>query len=253
MVKTKGLNVDLPTILVGSVLNFVVVAVAGSLLSASFEHRLAEQRADHAKAERDAELRGERRYQVMRSQVDKVEEALDRLADDMGNRIHAIRGLYTAMVKGDPRLEATRWDEYQAAVARWDQAIGGHRCRLWRTLGRDVANDVNNYETDDPSLLAPQSIHGRFFVIHRRLLDIHERLHAHRCAFEPGVQKALADKINGLDLLTDGFTEQMNRLLDQQRIRLQDGQARNSRNPSQPPVGPQPAGTAPDPKAEPGS
>jgi len=150
----------------------------------------------------------DRRFEMLRRRLDRAEPALDEVAELMRIRIFATRGVFDTIIAGDATSGAARWHSYMDAVQQWNTKLSSSRSKLARFVSADAAQELHNYETSTPDrLVRPRSIHGCFFVVHRRLDSMMRCLQKTDCHVSIDDRRAFAKILDELDDKTELFVE----------------------------------------------
>jgi hypothetical protein len=192
------INGDLGRLLVG----FVLTTVVGGALINWYQHSTKQSEQSLEAERRKFEWERDKRFEMLKRRLDNGERAIEQIADAMDSRMYRLREAFDAIRDGMSADD--RWRQYAESVEAWNRSLGSNRSRVRRLIGEEAAQEFQNFETDDVTLSAPRSIHGRFFLAHRMLLEYR------RCRREGAcVEKAaqLAPVLNQLDIATDAFVE----------------------------------------------
>lgn len=152
----------------------------------------------------------DRRFEMLKRRLDRAEPTVDEVADLMKARILGLRSVFDAVIKQDGPGAAARWQTYMEAVSQWNGKLSSNRSRLARLVSVQAAQELHNNETDEPAkVIDPKSIHGCFFLVHRRLEPMV------RCVQTPGCQVSVTNRreyarlLDSLDVKADAFVNHL--------------------------------------------
>jgi hypothetical protein len=149
----------------------------------------------------------DRRFEMLRRRLDKAETALDEITELMRTRTYAMRGVFDSIIANDSAAVSARWRPYMDTVQQWNTKLSGNRSKLCRFVSMQAANELQNYETSTPDrLITPKSIHGRFFMAHRRL-DAMSRCLQTGGPVTAEERRAFAKTLDELDDTIDSFVD----------------------------------------------
>jgi hypothetical protein len=152
----------------------------------------------------------DRRFEMLKRRLERVEPIVDELADLMKIRILGLRSVFDSVIAHDGPAAAIRWQTYMEAVRQWNAKLSSNRSKLARLVSVDTAEELHNNETDLPDkVMNPTSVHGCFFVVHRRLEPMVKCVQTPSCEVSVTDRRALAVLLDGLDVKADTFVNHL--------------------------------------------
>ncbi|HEY2323838.1 MAG TPA: hypothetical protein VGJ82_13355 [Thermoanaerobaculia bacterium] len=190
-------------------LGFVLTTVVGGALITFYQQQNWEKQQQLEVTRETMQWQRDRRFEMLRRRLDNGEKALEQIADVMDTRSYRLRNVFAAVVGEDHSRIAPAWRDYMASVDTWNATIASNRSRLARLVSPEAANELNNYETDNNDIANPKSIHGQFFLAHRRIDKLVRCVNAPPCAPSAIDRHETAELINQINLHADDFVERM--------------------------------------------
>jgi hypothetical protein len=210
-----SLNSEMGRLLLG----FLLTGVIGAILAQWLQDRSwsAQRQLELEVQERQWER--DRRFEMLRRKLDRGEAALKELSDLMALRVFRLREAFALSRVGDAAGARRAWNRQLETTEQWNARLSVFQHDVRQLVGAEMSLRLNNYETDDPPVENPVSIHGMFYVAHQRVQR------AVRCAeTKCSAQSELADTqthLNALELATDGFVDQASEVFLQNTARLE--------------------------------
>ena len=195
------------------VLGFVLTTLAGGALGYWFNLLASKRNAKFEACRQQLQWQRDKNFEILRRTLDEGEHSLEQISDLINLRVFRLR-----KVREDP-TSPVAWSEYLSAVEQWNVKLIINQNKLERLVGKQVALEFNNYETDAP-VANPVSLHGKFFAAHNALLSLRTCVQA-QCT-EIVSRKTRADSLlRTLDYATDGFVDRVSKIFLQQTVDLQ--------------------------------
>ncbi len=202
------LNSGLGLLLVG----FCISTMAGGFFADWMERRTWERQIALEQARQDYEWKRSMRFELLRAKLKEGQESLEKISDLINLRFFRLQRVFDALVYGDLTASEKEWAQYAESVEKWNTKLIIYQNKLERLVSREVANQFNNYETDDPELKKPTSLHGHFYMTHKKVRVILECMKQNGCNVTPKMRTEAAKSIRQLDLVSDGFVDRVSQL-----------------------------------------
>jgi len=84
------------------------------------------------------------------------QQSLEGISDLINLRFFRLQRVFDALTSGDLAASETAWSEYTPTVEKWNSKLIIYQNKLERHVNRDIANQFNNYETDNPEPQKPR-------------------------------------------------------------------------------------------------
>lgn len=109
-------------------------------------------------------------HAIYKARLEEGTQFLDDLSNQVGKRFFLLQRLYWAIEAGDPERIVAGEKEYFAAVLEWNSCFWRNRNKIRLLVNEDQANQFLDYR-DDQRGLNPHSLHYKFVVAHRTVMD----------------------------------------------------------------------------------
>jgi hypothetical protein len=197
-------------------LGFGITTIAGGLFADWIQRRTWERQIALEQARQDYEWERSMRFELLRAKLKEGQESLEEISDLINLRFFRLQRVFDALVSGNITASEKTWSEYAPTVEKWNTKLIIYQNKLERLVSRDIATQFNNYETDSPDLKEPVSLHGHFYLMHKRVRAILECMKRSGCAVTQEMREEAAKSLGQLDLATDAFVDRVSqKFLDQ--------------------------------------
>jgi hypothetical protein len=92
-------------------------------------------------------------------------------------------------------------------IERWNVKLIINQNKLKHLVSDEVSIQFNNYETDDPKLRYPSSIHGHFFLCHNMVKALLQCAKQTSCEITKEMKLDVIEQLRSLDLLSGDFVD----------------------------------------------
>jgi hypothetical protein len=193
-------------------LGFGITTIVGSLFADWIQRRTWEQQIALEQARQDYEWQRSMRFELLRAKLKEGEESLEEISDLINLRFFRLQRVFDALVGGNLAATEQAWSEYGPTVEKWNTKLIIYQNKLERLVSRDVARQFNNYETDNTELTDPVSLHGHFYLAHKRVRAMYECLRRSGCAVSQDMRNDAGRSLRQLDLVSDAFVDRVAQL-----------------------------------------
>jgi len=180
------------------VLGFVLTSLLGTFIAERIQKNNKEKDLLIERERQAASWERDKKYEVFRRKLDDGEKLIDELSNLMNNRFFKTQNVYTNISSGS--ITEAKWNDYYKSVEEWNIKMPVIRNKIKRLLSDSLSMVLNNYETDDPNLTTPTSIHGMFYIIHKEILN-------YQYSKTANSEKTINDMLRLLDIQTDDYID----------------------------------------------
>jgi len=180
------------------ILGFLLTSLLGTFIAERIQKNNKEKDLLIERERQAASWERDKKYEVFRRKLDDGEKLIDELSNLMNSRFFKTQNVYTNISSGS--ITEAKWNDYYKSVEEWNIKMPVIRNKIKRLLSDSLSMVLNNYETDDPYLTAPSSIHGMFYIIHKELLNYYYSKSANN-------KKTINDMLRSLDIQTDNYID----------------------------------------------
>lgn len=212
------LNSKLGLLLIG----FSLTTVIGTLLTDWVQRRAWQHQTQLEQQRQDFEWKRSRKFELLRRKLDEGQKSLEELSDLINLRFFRLQKVYEEVLSGDIQTAQALWSEYMKVVERWNVKLIINQNKLERLVNKTVARQFNNYETDNPQLTEPTSLHGHFYLAHKRVRRLLDCAMQATCEDAQGVKKAATERLRALDYFSDAFVDGVSALFLEQTFALEE-------------------------------
>ena len=152
------------------------------------------------------------RFELLRAKLKEGQESLEEISDLINLRIFRLQRVFDDLVSGNLAASEKAWAEYTPTVEKWNTKLIIYQNKLERLVNREIANQFNNYETDNPELKEPTSLHGHFYITHKKVRAILECMKKSGCKVTHDMRIDAAKSIRQLDLVSDAFVDRVSQM-----------------------------------------
>lgn len=194
------------------VLGIALTTVIGTFFTDWVQRRTWQYQTRLEQQRQDFEWKRSKKFELLRRKLDEGQESLEEISDLVNLRFFRLQKVYEAILSGDLVSAERLWKEYMVTVERWNVKLIINQNKLERLVSQDVAHQFNNYETDNPALTVPQSMHGHFFLTHKRVRALLKCAQKSSCAVTKDMKGEANRRLRSLDLFSDAFVDNVSAL-----------------------------------------
>lgn len=161
------LNSQIGLLLVG----FGLTTLLGTFFTDRIQEKSKEKEFALEKERQEASWQREKKYEIIRRKLDDGDKLIEQLSELINSRFYQLQNIYVNISSGNIKAAKENWMSYLKTVQDWNIRIPLYQNKVKRLISYTEANKLNNYETDNPELTNPKSIHGKFYNLHRKMLN----------------------------------------------------------------------------------
>ena len=210
----KFLNSQFGLLLLG----FALTTVIGSFFADWFQRKNWERQATFEAMRQDFEWERSKRFEIIRRKLDDGQAALESISDLINLRFFRLQKAYESIVAKDLKGASNNWKNYMKSVEEWNVKLIINQNKLRRLVNEKISEEFNDYETDDPSLTDPKTIHGKFFIAHKKVRNLLHCLQNPNCKNSGKEIKETNDLLRKLDYQSDEFIDKISEMFIEQTI-----------------------------------
>ena len=203
------------------ILGFGLTTVIGTYITDRVQYRSWLQQEELEKQRQDADWKRDKKFEIIRRKLDYGQEALEELSDLINLRFYRLQNVYISIVQNDIASANNNWAKYFETVEDWNVKLIINQNKIRRLVNDQEANLFNDYETDDPNLTNPVTIHGKFYVAHQKVLNLLRCLRRESCSITQRQKDEVEVLLRDLDIQTDNFVDRISDIYLNQTIELE--------------------------------
>lgn len=204
------------------ILGFILTTIVGGILTERY-NRLAWDRQTAFEIQRqNFEWERERKFEILRRKLDEGQASLEEISDLMNSRFFKLHRVFDNILKRDLHNAQKNWHNYMDTVELWNVKLIIYRNKLTRLVNQEISFEFNNYETDKTDLTNPTSIHGKFFVAHKKVLELLRCLQNPSCQITQHKINDVNETLRDLDYHLDGFVDRASSIFLEQTSELEN-------------------------------
>lgn len=162
------------------------------------------------------------KFELLRAKLKEGQESIEEISDLINLRFFRIKRVFDTLVSGDITASEKEWAEYAPTVEKWNTKLIICQNKIERRVSSNIASQLNNYETDNPELKEPVSLHGHFYVTHKKVHAVLECMkHSGDCKVTTKMKEEAAKSIRELDFVSDAFVDQVSQVFLKKTFRLE--------------------------------
>ncbi|MCV9387381.1 hypothetical protein [Reichenbachiella ulvae] len=204
------------------ILGFGLTTIAGTYISDRVQQKSWLKQAEFEKERQLAEWKREKRFEILRRKLDNGQAALEELSDLINLRFYRLQNVYINIVQKDLNTANKNWGKYFETVEDWNVKLTINQNKIRRLVNDEESYYFNNYETDNPDLEQPESIHGKFYVAHQKVLNLLRCLRNSNCTITKQQKKEVNELLRELDYQTDNFVDRISDIYLRQTTDLEN-------------------------------
>jgi len=204
------------------ILGFALTYGIGTSLSNRFQEKSWEKQFELEKERQNAEWKRDKKFELLRRKLNEGQQVLEEISNLIHTRFFKLQRVYNNIAVGDLKNAEKNWKDYYESVEEWNIKLGITQNKIRRLVDEEAADRFNNYETDHPHLQSPESIHGMFFLAHKRVFNLLRCLRNADCELNNSKKQLAAEILNSLDVIGDAFVDDISDLFIQKTLELEE-------------------------------
>ena len=223
----KFLNTQVGLLLLG----FALTTIIGSYFADWFQRKNWERQTAFEAQRQDFEWERSKRFEILKRKLDEGQNSLKEISYLINQRFFRLQNVYEQIVNGNLQSAKLKWQNYMETVEQWNVKLIISQNELRRLVGDGISLEFNNYETDNYDLKNPKTIHGEFFVAHKKVKALLECLEKTSCTISNDMKKDTNDSLRKLDYHSDEFIDRVSNLFLKETINLEEFQMPHPESP----------------------
>lgn len=183
------------------ILGFLLTSILGTIITDRIQENNKEKDLLIERERQAASWERDKKYELFRRKLDDGEKLIDELSNLMNTRFFKMQNTFVSISQGN--MTNIKWDEYYKSVEEWNIKVPVIQNKIRRLISDSLSMALNNYETDDPNLTKPSSIHGMFFMAHKELL----KYYSNRSTNRRELSDVVNNRLRELDIQTDAYID----------------------------------------------
>jgi hypothetical protein len=211
-------NSKLGLLLIG----FALTTIVGAIFTDWIQRRSWKYQTELEHMRQDFEWKRSKKFQILQQKLDEGQKSIEEISDLINLRFFRLQKVYESALAMN--LEAARkdWDEYMETAESWNVKLIIYQNKLARLVTDDAARKFNNYETDNPELADPSSLHGHFFLAHKSVHEIFECAQSNLCSVTAEMKRTTDERLRYLDHFSDAFVDNVSSLFLERTFALEE-------------------------------
>jgi hypothetical protein len=190
------------------VLGFLFTSVIGTILSEQIQRQSYERQIKLEDDRQNTTWRRDKKFEILKRQLDEGQSSLEEISDVINTRFYRLQLVSNNIVAGDLANAEKNWKEYFETVDTWNIKLTIYQNKITRLVSEEEGKKFNNYETDKGVLENPESIHGMFFVCHKKVFEALKILRSGQ-RLPPDKEQLMLDNLSRLDIESDYFVDRI--------------------------------------------
>lgn len=203
-------------------LGFLLTTIVGTIFVNWIDQKTWERQIAIEQQRQDFEWERSRKFELLRLKLDEGQKSLEEISDLINLRFFRLHKVFENILSGNLELAEGNWRDYMETVERWNVKLIINQNKLKRLVSAEVSAQFNNYETDNPALKKPSSIHGHFFVTHRKIRNLVRCEKSKDCAITKEMKADVNTHMRSLDLISDEFVDRVSALFLERTFELEE-------------------------------
>lgn len=203
-------------------LGFSLTTVLGGLLADRMHQRSWERQSAIEHRRQVFEWERSRKFELLRLKLNEGQQSLEEISDLINLRFFRLHKVFENALTGNFADAKTNWREYMNVVERWNVKLIIYQNKLERLVNRNIATQFNNYETDNPNLTNPTSLHGHFFISHVKVKSLLECAKKPSCSITKDMERDANKSLRNLDIFSDAFVDRVSQLFLDRTFELEE-------------------------------
>jgi hypothetical protein len=203
------------------ILGFALTTVLGTFLANWFNTKAWERQIAFEIKRQEFEWKRSAKFELLRRKLDEGQRSIEEISDLINKRFFRLQRVFENVIVKQREIADENWVAYMKAVEEWNTKLIINQNKLRRLVSDKIAQEFNNYETDDPNLKEPSSIHGKFFIAHILVRDLLRCLGRDNCTVTQEMIDDANRVVRDLDRHTDEFVDRVSNLFLQRGLELE--------------------------------
>lgn len=188
-------------------LGFVLTTVIGGFFVDWIQQRTWERQVALEQKRNDYEWERNKKFELLKVKIEEGQDSLEEISELVNLRLFSLQKVFESLAEGDLSSGVKKWSEYAPIVEKWNTKLNIYQNRLERLVDKETALQFNNYETDNLGSNKPTSLHGLFFVAHKRVRSLLECMKKPGCVVSKEMINDAAYALKELDFTSDRFID----------------------------------------------
>ena len=204
------------------VLGFTLSTIIGGIFVNWIGQKTWEQQIAVEQKRQDFEWERSRKFEMLKFKLDEGQKSLEEISDLINLRFFRLHKVFENVLSGNLKAAEENWRNYKKTVEVWNVKLIINQNKLKRLVSVEVANQFNNYETDNPNLKSPSSMHGHFFVSHEKMRALLQCAKRESCVVTKEMRRDVNKHMRALDTFSDTFVDNVSTLFLERAFELED-------------------------------
>ena len=204
------------------VLGFTLSTIIGGVFVNWIGQKTWEQQIAVEQKRQDFEWERSRKFEMLKFKLDEGQKSLEEISDLINLRFFRLHKVFENVLSGNLKAAEENWRNYKKTVEIWNVKLIINQNKLKRLVSVEVANQFNNYETDDPNLKSPSSMHGHFFISHEKMRSLLQCAKIESCVVTKEMRRNVNKHMRALDTFSDTFVDNVSTLFLERAFELEE-------------------------------
>jgi len=200
---------------------FILTGIFGTILSERIQENSWRKRFELEKTRQEFEWKREKKFEIIKRKLDEGQQSLEEISDLISLRFFRLQNTYIFIAQGDLDNATKTWNKYIETVEEWNVKLIINQNKIRRLVSDTAALEFNNYETDNSTIEYPNSIHGKFYVAHKEILNLLNCLKNPGCTLTNEKKQNINRMLRNLDYETDNFIDNISNLFLQRTLEFE--------------------------------
>ena len=161
------------------------------------------------------------KFELLQRKLDEGQKSLEEISDLINLRFFRLQKVYESVISRNFEAAEKLWTDYMEVVETWNVKLIINQNKLKRLVSSDAARQFNNYETDNPELAKPRSLHGHFFLAHKHVRAVFECARNNSCSVTREMKHKANERLRSLDYFSDAFVDNVSSLFLERTFALE--------------------------------
>ena len=217
----KFLNSSVGLLLLG----FCFTSLLGAIFSDLIQRRAWQHKSQLEQQRQDFEWKRSRKFELLRRKLNEGQKTIEDISDLINLRFFRLQKVYETVLSGKYEDMEKRWKEHMDAVEKWNVKLIINGNKLRRLVNSEISKKFNNYETDDPNLQNPITLHGKFFLAHGEIKKLFLCSKSPSCVVTKSMKSRANERLRSLDYASDLFVDEVSNLFLERTLALEEFQS----------------------------
>ena len=214
------------------ILGFALTTVIGTSLTEWYNSKAWERQINFEVQRQNFEWERSLKFELLRRKLDEGQKSIEEISDLINQRFFRLQRVFENVTVKQREIAEENWKSYMTSVEEWNRKLIINQNKLKRLVSEEIAQEFNNYETDNPKLQNPSSIHGKFFIAHNRVRELLRCLGRDDCVVTNEMIDDANKILRDLDRHTDDFVDRVSGLFIKRGLELERFEAEPKMEPS---------------------